>query len=139
MPAGAGKSSLNPDALNQLLGQMVSDLGAAVNGALVVLGDDRKKLVGQAEVQRTWARLHVFPIDRKTDEVRLCCAQQTAQVIARVATCRARSVGAEAEANQRRISLRLGPVLAAKHAGEPDEHDQAFQVPEAMRSRVPVN
>jgi len=26
-PAGAGKSSLNPDALNQLLGQMVSDLG----------------------------------------------------------------------------------------------------------------
>src|SRR3981081_38517 len=40
MPAGAGKSSLNPDALNQLLGQMVNDLGAAVNGALVVLGDD---------------------------------------------------------------------------------------------------
>jgi len=39
MPAGAGKSSLNPDALNQLLGQMVNDLGAAVNGALVVLGD----------------------------------------------------------------------------------------------------
>ena len=39
-PAGAGKSSLNPDALNQLLGQMVNDLGAAVNGALVVLGDE---------------------------------------------------------------------------------------------------
>ena len=39
MPAGAGKSSLNPDALNQLLGQMVNDLGAAVNGALIVLGD----------------------------------------------------------------------------------------------------
>ena len=39
MPAGAVKSSLNPDALNQLLGQMVNDLGAAVNGALVVLGD----------------------------------------------------------------------------------------------------
>src|SRR5258708_25374924 len=38
-PAGAGKSSLNPDALNQLLGQMVNDLGAAVNGALVVVGD----------------------------------------------------------------------------------------------------
>jgi hypothetical protein len=35
--------------------------------------------------------------------------------------------------------LRLGPILAAKHAGEPDEQDQAFQVPEAMRSRVPVN
>src|ERR1700720_1076324 len=39
MPAGAVKSSLNPDALNQLLGQMVNDLGAAVNEALVVLGD----------------------------------------------------------------------------------------------------
>src|SRR5271165_2970804 len=39
MPAGAGKSSLNPDALNELLGRMVNDLGAAVNGALVVLGD----------------------------------------------------------------------------------------------------
>jgi hypothetical protein len=38
-PAGPGKSSLNHDALNQLLGQMVNDLGAAVNGALVVLGD----------------------------------------------------------------------------------------------------
>jgi hypothetical protein len=38
-PAGAGKSSVNPDALNQLLGQMVNDLGAAVDGALVVLGD----------------------------------------------------------------------------------------------------
>src|SRR6516225_4319749 len=38
--AGADKRSLNPDALNQLLGQMVNDLGAAVNGALVVLGDE---------------------------------------------------------------------------------------------------
>src|SRR5258706_15531872 len=38
-PAGAGKPSLNPDALNQLLGQMINDLGASVNGALVVLGD----------------------------------------------------------------------------------------------------
>jgi hypothetical protein len=38
-PAGTGKASLNPDALNQLLGQMVNDLGAAVNGALIVLGD----------------------------------------------------------------------------------------------------
>ena len=38
-PTGAGKSSLNSDALNQLLGQMINDLGAAVNGALVVLGD----------------------------------------------------------------------------------------------------
>jgi hypothetical protein len=39
MPHGAGKPSLDPDALNKLLGQMVNDLGAAVNGALVVLGD----------------------------------------------------------------------------------------------------
>ena len=39
-PASAGKSSLNPDALDQLLGQMFNDLGAAVNGALVVLGDE---------------------------------------------------------------------------------------------------
>jgi hypothetical protein len=31
---------LNPDALNQLLAQMVNDLGAAVNGALVILGDE---------------------------------------------------------------------------------------------------
>ena len=38
-PPDAGKSALNPDALNQLLGQMVNDLGAAANGALVVLGD----------------------------------------------------------------------------------------------------
>ena len=38
-PAGNGKASVNPDALNQLLGQMVNDLGAAVNGALIVLGD----------------------------------------------------------------------------------------------------
>src|ERR1700674_5320449 len=38
-PPDAGESSLNPDALNQLLGQMVNDLGAAVNGALIVLGD----------------------------------------------------------------------------------------------------
>jgi len=39
MPPDAGKPALNPDALNQLLGQMVNDLGAAANGALVVLGD----------------------------------------------------------------------------------------------------
>jgi SAM-dependent methyltransferase len=38
--AAADKPALNPDALNQLLGQMVNDLGAAVNGALVVLGDE---------------------------------------------------------------------------------------------------
>jgi SAM-dependent methyltransferase len=34
-----GTPSLNPDALNQLVGRVVSDLGAALNGALVVLGD----------------------------------------------------------------------------------------------------
>src|SRR5258708_2969180 len=38
-PRGADKPSLNPDALNQLVEQMVNDLGAAVNGALVVLGE----------------------------------------------------------------------------------------------------
>src|SRR5271169_7226454 len=38
-PAGAGKTSLDPDALDRLLGQMVGDLGAAVSGALIVLGD----------------------------------------------------------------------------------------------------
>jgi hypothetical protein len=37
--AGADKPSLNPDALNQLLGQMTNDLGASANAALVVLGD----------------------------------------------------------------------------------------------------
>src|SRR5260370_8730719 len=37
---GADKPSLNPDALNQLVEQLVNDLGAAVNGALVVLGDE---------------------------------------------------------------------------------------------------
>ena len=36
---GADKPSLNPDALNQLVEHMVNDLGAAVNGALVVLGE----------------------------------------------------------------------------------------------------
>jgi ubiquinone/menaquinone biosynthesis C-methylase UbiE len=35
----AKQASPNPDALNQLLGQMVNDIGAAVNGALVILGD----------------------------------------------------------------------------------------------------
>jgi len=49
-PASAGKASLNPDALNQLLGQMVSDLGAAVNGALVVLGDELGIYTALAEV-----------------------------------------------------------------------------------------
>ena len=38
--AAADKPALNPDTLNQILGQMVNDLGAAVNGALVVLGDE---------------------------------------------------------------------------------------------------
>ena len=38
-PRDADTPSLNSDALQQLLGQLVTDLGAAVNGALVVLGD----------------------------------------------------------------------------------------------------
>jgi SAM-dependent methyltransferase len=50
MPPGAGKSSLNPDALNQLLGQMVNDLGAAANGALVVLGDGLGIYTALAEI-----------------------------------------------------------------------------------------
>ena len=33
------RPSLNPHALDKLVGQVVGDLGAAVNGALVVLGD----------------------------------------------------------------------------------------------------
>jgi hypothetical protein len=37
--ATTDKSSLDSEALNKLLGQMVNDLGAAVNGALIVLGD----------------------------------------------------------------------------------------------------
>ena len=36
---GAEAASLNPDALQQLVSQVVTDLGAAVNGALVILGD----------------------------------------------------------------------------------------------------
>jgi hypothetical protein len=44
-PPGDGKASVNPDALNRLLGQMVNDLGAAVNGALIVLGLDSSRLL----------------------------------------------------------------------------------------------
>jgi hypothetical protein len=51
-PASTGKPSLNPDALNQLVGQTVSDLGAAVNGALVVLGDQLGIYTALAEVGR---------------------------------------------------------------------------------------
>src|SRR5215475_13206039 len=39
MSGDNGASALNPDVLNQLLGRMVNDLGAAVKGALIVLGD----------------------------------------------------------------------------------------------------
>ena len=49
-PASTGKPSLNPDTLNQLIGQMVTDLGAAVNGALVVLGDELGIYAALAEV-----------------------------------------------------------------------------------------
>jgi hypothetical protein len=43
-PTATDKVSLNPDALNQLLGQMINDLGASANGALVVLGTKRATL-----------------------------------------------------------------------------------------------
>ena len=32
-------TTINEDKLNNLLGKMVGDLGAAVNGALVIIGD----------------------------------------------------------------------------------------------------
>lgn len=48
--AGIDEYSLNPDALNQLLAQMVNDLGAAVNGALVILGDELGIYTALAEV-----------------------------------------------------------------------------------------
>lgn len=38
-PPNGNSGALNPDALNALVGRMINDLGAAVNGALVVLGD----------------------------------------------------------------------------------------------------
>jgi SAM-dependent methyltransferase len=50
MPSGNGKAPVNPDALNQLLGQMVNDLGAAVNGALIVLGDRLGLYAALAEI-----------------------------------------------------------------------------------------
>lgn len=50
MPSGNGKASVNPDALNQLLGHMVNDLGAAVNGALIVLGDRLGLYAALAEI-----------------------------------------------------------------------------------------
>jgi len=50
MPSGNGKAPLNPDALNQLLGQMVHDLGAAVNGSLIVLGDRLGLYVALAQI-----------------------------------------------------------------------------------------
>ena len=50
MPPSSSKSSVNPDALNQLLGKMVNDLGAAANGALVVLGDGLGIYTALAEI-----------------------------------------------------------------------------------------
>ena len=38
-PRDADAPSLNSEGLQQLLGQLVTDVGAAVNGALVILGD----------------------------------------------------------------------------------------------------
>ena len=49
---GADKPSLNPHALNQLVEQMVNDLGAAVNGALVVLGDELGIYTALADMAR---------------------------------------------------------------------------------------
>jgi SAM-dependent methyltransferase len=49
-PSGAPKPSVNVDALNRLLGQMVNDLGAAVNGALIVLGDELGLYKALAEI-----------------------------------------------------------------------------------------
>jgi hypothetical protein len=54
------KTPLNPEALNQLLGQMVNDLGAAVSGALIVLGDGLGIYAAMAtsarQPHRTWPR-----------------------------------------------------------------------------------
>jgi hypothetical protein len=49
-PAGASKPLVNTDALNQLLGKMVNDLGAAVSGALIVLGDGLGLYAALAEI-----------------------------------------------------------------------------------------
>jgi SAM-dependent methyltransferase len=50
MPTTNGNASVDPDALSQLLGQMVNDLGAAVNGALTVLGDGLGLYAALAEI-----------------------------------------------------------------------------------------
>ncbi|MBV9877946.1 MAG: methyltransferase domain-containing protein [Verrucomicrobia bacterium] len=49
-PVSTAKPALNPDTLNQLIGQMVNDLGSAVSGALVVLGDELGIYTALAEV-----------------------------------------------------------------------------------------
>src|SRR6202035_3502135 len=58
-----GKPSLNPNALNKLLGQMVNDLGAAVNGALVVLGDGLGIYAALADIESTNSQ----PLAEKTN------------------------------------------------------------------------
>ena len=51
-PLGAGAPSLNSEALQQLLGQLVTDVGAAVNGALVILGDRLGIYAALADMRR---------------------------------------------------------------------------------------
>src|SRR6476659_6255630 len=51
-PVGAGAPSLNSEALQQLLGQLVTDVGAAVNGALVILGDRLGIYAALADMRR---------------------------------------------------------------------------------------
>src|SRR6201988_3625252 len=50
IPPSTSRPSLNSDALNQLLGKMVNDLGAAVSGALIVLGDGLGLYAALAEI-----------------------------------------------------------------------------------------
>src|SRR3984893_9006490 len=52
-PAGTGISSVNPDALNQLLEQIINDLGGAVSGALIVLGDGLGIYAAMADIGLT--------------------------------------------------------------------------------------
>ena len=63
-PASAGKSSLNPDTLNQLLGQMVNDLGAAVNES--ALGKTRARHARQQFFEKL--RNSALPLPLYLDE-----------------------------------------------------------------------
>ena len=63
-PASTGKSSLNPDTLNQLLGQMVNDLGAAVNES--ALGKTRARHARQQFFEKL--RNSALPLPLYLDE-----------------------------------------------------------------------